>query len=113
MYLIKRLTDRHTTLFQFNLHQRQTIDQNRHIVTVGIASCLFKLLNDLHLITSNSLLVEQVYVFYMAIIKDKIEDIVTVHLAGFIENIVAWCVQVLLAKASPLGISKLDLIKGL
>ena len=113
MYLIKRLTDRHTTLFQFDLHQRQTIDQNRHIVTVGMASRLLKLLNDLHFVTSNGLLIKQVDVFYMAIIKDKIENIVTVHFASFIKNIVAWCVQVLLAKASPLGIGKFDLIKGL
>ncbi|GIC26813.1 hypothetical protein VCSRO53_3031 [Vibrio cholerae] len=113
MYLVKRLTDCHTTLFKFDLHQRQTIDQNRHIVTVGMASRLLKLLNDLHFVTRNGLLVEQVDVFYMAIIKDKIEDIVTVHLASFIKNIVAWCVQVLLAKASPLAISELDLIEGL
>ena len=46
-------------------------------------------------------------------IKDKIEDIVTVHLASFIKNIVAGCVQVLLAKASPLAISELDLIESL
>ena len=90
MYLVKRLTDCHTTLFQFNLHQRQTIDQNRHIITVSMASRLLKLLNDLHFVASNGFLVEQVDVFYMAIIKDKIEDIVTVHLASFIKNIIAW-----------------------
>ncbi len=113
MYLVKRFTDCHTTLFQLDLHQRQTINQNRHIVTVGMASRLLKLLNHLHFVTSNGLLVEQVDVFYMAIIKDKIEDIVAVHLASFIKNIVARCIQILLAKARPFGIGKLDLIQGL
>ena len=57
-----------------------------------MASCLLKLLNNLHFVTRNGLLIKQVDVFDMAIIKDKIEDIVAVHLAGFVENIVAGCV---------------------
>jgi protein tyrosine phosphatase len=57
-------------------------------VAVRCRTSLLKLLNHLHLIACNSFLIQQVDVFDMAIIKNKIKDIVIMNLTGFVEAVI-------------------------
>ena len=89
MHLIKGFSDCHAPFFHLHLHQGQAIDQNGDIVAVGVDAFLFKLRKDLNFITGNVLFVYEVYVLDMAIIKDKIVDIVIVDFTCFIDDVVA------------------------
>ena len=89
MHLIEGFTNRHTAFLQLHVDQGQTIDQNRHIVAVGVAARLLKLLDYLHLVAGNVLFIQQVDVLNMAIVKHKIMNIVIMDFAGFIDDAVA------------------------
>ncbi|SAA85301.1 Uncharacterised protein [Klebsiella pneumoniae] len=36
VYLVKGFTNRHATLFEFDLHQRKAVDQNGDVITVSV-----------------------------------------------------------------------------
>ena len=101
MHLIERFTDRHPALFQFNLHQRQAVDQNGDIISVGMGACLFKLLNDLQLVIANVRFVHQIDVLDTACIKNKIMDVIIMNFAGLVDQRIAGPVQVFGDKSRP------------
>ena len=101
MHLIKSFTNRHPTLFQLNLHQWQTVHQNSHIVAIGMAAGLLKLLDHLHFVAGNVLFIHQIDVFDAAIVKHKIKNIIVVDFTGFIDNGIAGLVQISHNKALP------------
>ena len=113
MHLIEGFTNRHAAFFKLHLHQRQAIDQDRHIVAVGVAARLLKLLDHLHLIAGNILFIQQVDVLNMAIVKHKIMDIVIMNLARFVDDAVAGPVQIGFNKALPLALKKPHIVQGL
>ena len=111
--LIKGFTDRYTTFFKLNLYQWQPVHQDRHIIAVGMAAGLFKLLDYLHLVADNVLFIQQVYVFNSAIIKNEVMDIVIVDFAGFIDDAVAGLIEEGLNKSLPFTIKKRYVIERL
>ena len=72
---------------------------------------LFKLLNHLHFIAGNMVLVQQIDVLNMAIVKHKIMNIVIMNLAGLIDDTVAGFIQISFDKSAPLVVVKLHVIK--
>ena len=86
MHLIEGLTNGDAAPFQFHLHQRQTVHQNRHVVAVGMRASLLKLLDDLQLVAGDVLFVQQVDILDMPVVEDKVVNIVVVNLAGFLDD---------------------------
>ncbi|MNF59031.1 hypothetical protein D3C84_406110 [compost metagenome] len=113
VHLIEGLANRYTTLLQLHLHQWQTIDQNRHVVAIGVAALLLKLFDHLHLVADDVLLVQQVDVLNTPVVKDEVVNVIVVDLAGFLDDAVAGLVQPSLDKAQPLAIGKLHVIERL
>ena len=58
MNLVKGLANGNTAFFQLYLYQRQAVDQNGNVIAIGMRSGLFKLLNHLHFIAGNMVLVQ-------------------------------------------------------
>ena len=42
------------------MHQRQAIHQYSHVIAVGVCPCLFKLVDNLHLIASKLLFINKI-----------------------------------------------------
>src|SRR5690606_40398631 len=78
----------------------------------GVQTCalpiLFKLLNYLDLVAWQTLLINQVNVLEATIIERKIVDVVVMYLSGFIDNAIAWCIQIGFNEPPPFGIRKLN-----
>ena len=89
------------------------IDQNGHIVAVGMAAALLKLADHLHLVAGDVGFIHQVDVLNAAIVEGEVVDIVIVQLAGFIHQAVTGPVQVFLHKPSPFPLAEFDLIERL
>ena len=100
--LVEGLPDRHAALLQLDLHQWQPVDKDRHVIAIGVRTGLLELLDNLQLISGHVLLVEEVNVLDAPVIKDEIVDVVVVDFAGFVDDVVAWLVQVGLDKTLPL-----------
>ena len=113
MHLIKGLANRNAASFQFHLNQRQSVDQNRDIVAVGMAAGLFELPDHLQLVASQILFIQQLDVLDAAIVEHKIVDIVIVNLAGFIDAAFARFIEKSLHEAQPLAIGELHVVQRL
>jgi len=110
MHLIEGLPNCHPPPFQFHLHQGQAIDQHGHIVAIGLAARLFKLVDHLHPVAGKVILVHQGNVLDMAIVKDKVIDPVVVDFAGFFHHAVAGLIQPGFHKALPFPLRKLHMV---
>ena len=104
MDLVKCLADGYAAPLQLDLHHRQTVHQNRHIIAVGMRASLLKLLDHLQLVAGLVAFVDQMDVLNPAIVKDKIMDVVILDLAGFVDDAFAGPVQIGLDEARPLDI---------
>ena len=113
MYLVESLTNRYTTFFQFNLYQRQAIDQNGDIVAIGVRACLFKLLDDLHFIAKDVFSIQQIDILNTAIVEDEIMNIIIMNLAGLFNNAIAGLVHPGFHKATPFSLQELYIVKVL
>ena len=113
MYLVESLTNRHAALFQFDLHQRQAINQDSYVITVSVRACLFKLLDNLHFIAHEILFIYQIDVLKTPVIKNKVANIVDMDFTGLIQNAIARVVQILLRETPPLAVIKHHTIEAL
>lgn len=87
--LVERLPNGAAALFQLDLHQRQPVHKDGHIVAVRVRSGLLELLDDLYLVAADVTLIDEIDVLNPAVIEDEIEDVVVMELAGFVRHAVA------------------------
>ena len=112
MYLVKGFPNSYASFFQLNLHQGQTIDQDGHIIAVGTGALLLHLIDNLHLVAADILLIPEVDILDMPVIKDKVIDIVIVQLSRPINQTFTGLVQIFIQKPRPLRICKHHMIKA-
>jgi len=55
--LIEGLTNRNTALLQLDLNEWQPVDQNRHVIAIGVTAGLFELLDHLNFVAGDILFV--------------------------------------------------------
>ena len=67
LYLVIRLFKLHSTTLQFNLHQRQTINQKSHIITAFFASFRCDLVGNLELILTPLLPIQKFHPYTLPI----------------------------------------------
>ena len=79
MYLVKCFTNGDATFFKLNLHKRQAIDQNSHIVAIGLCAFLSKLFNNLYFVTWDVFFVQQGNVLQVPIIKGEVIDMIIMN----------------------------------
>ena len=83
--LVERLLDRHAPSLQLDLHQRQAVDQNRHIIPGRVAaSLLLELVKHLEAVAVNMYLVDETNVLRRAIITVQDLDVVFLDQPGLV-----------------------------
>ena len=111
--LVESLLDVHTTTFQFDVHQRQTVHQDRHIVTVFVSTPIgLVLVDDLKDIVVDALLVDQTDVLCLSVIEGDIEDFASLYGFGFVLYSLAW-VSNLSQQLFPFVVGKNNVVKFL
>ena len=106
MYLIERLSDGNASFFEFYLHHRQPVDQDGYVVAIGLCTGLFELVDYLHLVSGDMLLIDQIDVLDMPVVEHEVIDIIVMQFARFFHKVVAGSVQILFTEALPLGIGE-------
>ena len=74
--LVERLTDVHAPAFEFDVHQRQPVDEDRHVVPVGIPGAALTLadlvlVDDLESVVVDTSLVDQQHILGGAVVPAK------------------------------------------
>ena len=80
VHLVEGFADGLSSLFQLHLHHGQPVDQDGHIVAVGLCAGLFKLVNHLHLVAGYILFIHQANVLDMPVIEHEVMDVIDLHL---------------------------------
>ena len=111
--LVEGLTDGHPAPLELEVHQRQPVDEDRHVVAVRPCARLLELRDDLQLIAPLVLLIDQADVTQVPIIVDEVIDIVIVELTRLGHGILTGLVEVFVHEALPLGLAKVDAIECL
>ena len=109
--LVKRFSNCVPSFFKFNMHQRQSVYQNRHIITsIMLSAIFFILVYYLQMIVMNVGFVDQFDVFYISVIKGKVLQIVFLYFAGFLYNaIISAVVAVIIYMALRPALKKANL----
>ena len=85
--LVKRFPNCVPSFFKLNMHQRQSVYQNRHIVTsITLSTVLFILVYYLQMIVMNVGFIYQLDIFYITVIKGEVLQIIFLYFAGFLYN---------------------------
>ena len=97
--LIERLPNLHAAPLQLQMHERQAVDENRHIVAVrmsrrrlclSVRTALYRILvDDLQTIVINVLLVDQLDVLRRSVIAPKILNVIRLNAPRLLCNAVA------------------------
>jgi len=83
--LVERLLDRHAPSLQLDLHQRQAVDQNRHIIPGRVAAALLlELVKHLEAVAVNMHLVDETNVLRRAIVTVQDLDVVFLDQPGLV-----------------------------
>ena len=76
VYLVEGFLQRHATLFQFTMHQGQTIDKDGHIIAILFGSSFWHILIEhLQMVVVNILLVNQFDVLRIAVVKRDVHNL--------------------------------------
>ncbi|CDC41005.1 uncharacterized protein BN621_01872 [Clostridium sp. CAG:352] len=85
--LVKRFSNCVSSFFKLNMHQWQSVYQNRHIITsIMLSAIFFILVYYLQMIVMNVGFVDQFDVFYISVIKGNVLQILFLYFAGFLYN---------------------------
>ena len=110
--LIESLPDGHAAAFQFHVNERQTVDQNRHVVAgVMPAAALFVLIDDLQAVVVNILLVDERDIHGSAVLPGEILHIVFLNPAGLFHDAVVFAGDPGGEKALPLPVGETVVIE--
>ena len=118
--LVERLTDLHAAPLQLQMHERQPVHEDRHIIAVRVCrrilprvrTTLHRILIDhLQSVVMDVLLVNQTYILRRAIVTFQVLDIVRLDAARLLHDAVArWCNR-RLEKAFPLRIREIIVVQ--
>ena len=73
--LVEGFLQRHAATFQFAMHQRQAVDENRHIIAVGLGAAFgHVLVEHLNMVVVDVLLVDELHVLRSAVVAGDVDD---------------------------------------
>ena len=111
MDLVECLTDSDATALELDVHQREAIDEDRHIIAVRTAPPLLHLIDDLQAVATGTLPIEETDILHMPIVEAEVMAVSHVHLTRLLREAIARAIQILEAEALPLGIRELHPIE--
>ena len=110
--LVERFLDRNATAFQFHMNQRQTIDQNRHIISGIMCSAAFFILIDyLQPVVVNVLFVNQGDIHGRVVLTGQVLHIIFLNFSGLFHDSLIGIGNLAFEKAVPFLIRKLIVVQ--
>lgn len=105
--LVERLADGHAAPLQLDMYQRQTVDEDGHIVARVVVACsLLVLVEHLQAVVVDVLFVQQVDVFGRAAVLPQHLHMIELNPARLFQNPVVCARDAVLKKARPLAVRK-------
>lgn len=105
--LVERLADGHAAPLELDMYQRQTVDEDSHVIArVVVARSLLVLVEHLQTVVVNMLFVQQVDVFGRAAILPQHLHMIELNPARLFQNAVVCARDAVLKKARPLAVRK-------
>ena len=103
--LVERLADGHAAPLEFDMYQRQTVDEDGHVVArVVTARSLLVLVEHLQTVVVNVFFVQQVDVFGRAAVLPQYLHMIELNPARLFQNAVVRARDAVLKKARPLAV---------
>ena len=113
VHLVKGFAYVYAPFFQFHLHHGQPVNQNGNIISVGLRTRLFKLINHLQFVSRMVLFVYQHDVLQVSVVKGEVVHAASLYFSCSFYDAVVLFIQKLIVKTFPFGISKHDVVKRL
>ena len=105
--LVERLADGHAAPLEFDMYQRQAVDEDGHVVArVVIASSLLVLVEHLQAVVVDVFFIQQVDVFGRAAVLPQYLHMIELNPARLFQNAVVCARDAVLKKARPLAVRK-------
>lgn len=105
--LVERLTDGHAAPLELDMYQRQTVDEDGHVVArVVIARSLLVLVEHLQTVVVDVFFIQQVDVFGRAAVLPQHLHMIELDAARLFQNAVVRARDAVLKKARPLAVRK-------
>ena len=112
--LVESLAEGHSAPLEFDMHHRQAVHQDGHVIAAFIGPFrFFILVEHLQAVIMDGLFIYQADVFAAAVIPPEHLDVICLDFAGFFNNTFIGAGNVLIKEALPLGIRKSDLVEQL
>ena len=112
--LVERLAYVHAAAFEFDMYQRQTIDQDSHIVARSVCSTLLSILvDDLEMVLMDMLFVEEHDVTRVAVVEFEGKTRIVLYAVGFLGNAFVGVGDDLRVEALPLVFGEAVLVEAL
>ena len=105
--LVERFPNRHAPTLQFHVHERQTVHENRHIIPGIVSAAVFlELIDDLHPVIMDVLLVDEIDVFGGTIVPTENLHVVGLDFSGLLDDSIVAGRDTFLKEPFPLTIGK-------
>ena len=112
--LVKCLAYVHAAAFEFDMYERQTIDQDSHIVACRVCSTLLSILvDDLEMVLMDMLFVEEHDVTRVAVVEFEGKTRIVLYAVGFLGNAFVGVGDDLRVEALPLVFGEAVLVEAL
>ena len=110
--LVKSLAQSHPTPFEFNVHHRQTVHQDGHIIAAQtFAALFFILVEHLQAIVVDGRFVDKADVHHAAVIAFQQLDVVDLDFAGLVEDALFGVRQTVMKEVLPLVFGKAHFVE--
>ena len=113
VHLIKGFAYVYASFFQFHLHHRQPVNQYGYIISIGLRTSLFKLVNHLQLVSRMVVFVNQHDVLQVSVVEREVAHAASLYFSCSFYDAVVLFIQKLIVKTFPFGIGKHDIVKRL
>lgn len=114
VYLVEGFLQAHSSAFQFDMNQGQTVHEDGHVVAVwSLAVAYLVLIDYLGGVVVRVLLVDEVDVFLRAIVEGESLDIVTLNGLCLVNNTLALVGDFRLEETLPLVVGKVEVVEFL
>ena len=115
--LVESLPNGYAPAFQFNVHQRQTINQNRHIIAIVMSGSLFLayliLVDHLKAVVVNVFLINQGDIFGSTVIPSEYLHEILLNLPGLFHDMLIGVGNGIKKEPLPFSVGELVAIQGL
>ena len=110
--LVEGFLQRHAATFQFAMHQRQAVDEDGHIIAVGLGTTFGHILVEhLNMVVVDVLLVDELHVLRAAVVAGDVDDFGALDAFGLVLDAHLGRSNMLLKELFPLLVRKSQMVE--